>query len=184
MKKSTVVLAVVALLMACATSASAQRQIALGAGVDLLLPVGAFGDSWGTGFGISGQAEYSVSPHASLTGKVGYISWSGKSDLVGTCSGVPLLAGLKYYPRFVAQQGTLRFYGHLEIGMTFVSWSAGHLIKISESQTSFTLSPSIGAEISAGATGAVDISVRYYDMTKAGGGRGSVGLRAGYKLSI
>jgi hypothetical protein len=184
MKTIGFVLVMVALVLLSSSSASAQGKMSVGAGLDLMLPVGAFGDAWGTGFGGTAEFDYSLSPHSSITGKTGYISWSGKSGLTGSCSGVPLLVGLKYYSRITAPESPVHFYGHLEIGLTFVSWSAGNFIKISETQTSFTICPSIGAEITAGPKGAVDVSIRYYDMTKSGGGRGSIGLRAGYKLAI
>lgn len=166
-------------------NAAGQDKMSVGAGLELLLPVGAFGDNWGTGFGATGEFDYALSPHSSITGKTGYISWSGKSGVTSACSGIPLLVGLKYYSRITPPESPVHIYGHLELGLTFVSWSvAGHNISVSESQTSFTLSPSLGAEIAAGPKGAADVSVRYYDMTKAGGGRGSIGFRAGYKLTI
>jgi hypothetical protein len=175
----------IAFVSLASMNASAQGQMSVGAGLDLMLPVGAFGDSWGTGFGATGEFDYSLSPHSSITGKTGYISWSGKSGVTGSCSGVPVLVGLKYYSRLSSSESRMRFYGHLELGLTFVSWSvSGHIISVSESQTSFTLSPSVGVEIPAGPNGAVDVSVRYYDMTKSGGGRGSIGFRAGYKMAI
>jgi hypothetical protein len=184
MKTIGLVIATMALVVLSSTCASAQGQMSVGAGLELMLPVGAFGDAWGTGFGATGEFDYSLSPHSNITGKLGYISWSGKSGVTGSCSGVPLLVGLKYYSRITAPESPVHIYGHLELGLTFVSWTAGNLIKISETQTSFTLAPSVGAEITAGPKGAVDVSVRYYDMTKSGGGRGSIGFRAGYKLAI
>jgi len=177
--------AVMTLVLPAPMIASAQGQMSVGAGLELMLPVGAFGDSWGTGFGATGEFDYSLSPHSSLTAKTGYISWSGKSGVTGSCSGVPLLVGLKYYSHLSGPESKMHFYGHLELGLTIVSWSVtGHIISVSESQTSFTLSPSVGVEIPVSPNGAVDVSVRYYDMTKAGGGRGSIGVRAGYKLSL
>ena len=185
MKTISFCAAVMALVILAPTIASAQGQMSVGAGLELMLPVGAFGDNWGTGFGATGEFDYSLSPHSSITGKAGYISWSGKSGVTGSCSGVPLLVGLKYYSRLSSPESKMRIYGHLELGLTFVSWSvSGHIISVSESQTSFTLSPSVGIEIPAGPNGAVDVSVRYYDMTKTGGGRGSIGFRGGYKLSL
>jgi hypothetical protein len=185
MKTAIFILLAGSMVFLVSPRASAQGQMSVGAGLDLLLPVGAFGDSWGTGFGATGEFDYSLSPHSSITGKTGYVSWSGKSGVTGACSGVPVLAGLKYYFRILRPESPVRLYGHLEIGLTFVSWSVtGHIISVSESETSFTLAPSIGIEIPAGPKGAIDISTRYYDMTKAGGGRGSIGFRAGYKLGI
>jgi hypothetical protein len=185
MKTLAIAATLVLLALLAPLSASAQHQMSVGAGIDLLLPVGTFGDGWGTGIGGTAEFDYTLKPHLALTGKAGYISWSGKSGVSSACSGVPVLVGVKYYSKLLAQDSPVRLYGHFELGLTFVSWSVtGHLISVSETQTSFTLVPSVGVEIPAGANGAVDVSARYYDMTKAGGSRGSIGFRAGYKMAI
>ena len=94
---------------------------------------------------------------------------SGKnlpSGVTATYSGVPVLAGIKYYVRFMPQ-GPVRVYGHFELGMMFGSVSgSGHTITITESKTDFTLVPSVGVEIPAGPKGAVDLSARYFDISK------------------
>jgi hypothetical protein len=172
-----------ALLFLAGSNASAQGQMSVGAGFDVMLPVGSFGDSWGTGFGGTAEFDYAVSERFSVTGKTGYLTWSGKnlpSGVTATYSGVPVLAGIKYYVRFMPQ-GPVRVYGHFELGMMFGSVSgSGHTITITESKTDFTLAPSLGVEIPAGPKGAVDLSVRYFDISR----KGSIGFRAGYKLMI
>jgi hypothetical protein len=85
--------------------ASAQGQKSIGAGVDIMLPVGSFADSWGTGFGGTAEFDYSLTPKTSVTGKIGYLTWSGKnlpSGVTATYSGVPVLAGIKFHPRIYA----------------------------------------------------------------------------------
>ena len=172
-----------ALLFLAGSNASAQGQMSVGAGFDVMLPVGSFGDSWGTGFGGTAEFDYAVSERFSVTGKTGYLTWSGKnlpSGVTATYSGVPVLAGIKYYVRFMPQ-GPVRVYGHFELGMMFGSVSgSGHTITITESKTDFTLVPSVGVEIPAGPKGAVALSVRYFDISR----KGSIGFRAGYKLMI
>ena len=98
---------------------SAQGQMSVGAGVDVMLPVGSFGDNWGAGFGGTAKFDYGITPRASVTGKTGYLTWSGKnlpSGASATYSGVPVLVGIKYYPRFAAES-PVHAYGHLELGM-------------------------------------------------------------------
>jgi hypothetical protein len=170
--------------------ASAQGQLAVGAGVDLMLPVGSFGDNWGTGFGGTAQLDYVVGQHTTLTGKIGYLTWSAKdlpSGVSATYSGVPFLVGAKYYPHlFVSQSGNgIRAYGHLELGLMFGSVSVsgsshGYVGSISGSEANFTIAPSIGVEIPAGVRGAVDVSVRFFDISR----KNSIGFRAGYKMMI
>lgn len=190
MKMIIALLSVVTLVLGLAAGASAQSQMAVGAGLDLMLPVGSFGDKWGTGFGGTAELDYILSQHTSLTGKIGYITWSAKdvpSGVSASYGGVPFLVGVKYYPHlFVAQSGSgIRAYGHLELGMMFGSVSVsgtshGYSGSISGSETNFTIAPSIGVEIPAGARGAVDVSVRFFDISR----KNSIGFRAGYKMMI
>lgn len=172
---------VLALLISA--GAFAQSTMSVGAGVDIMLPVGSFGDNWSTGFGGTAEFDYALTPKASVTGKIGYLIWSGKnlpSGASATYSGVPLLAGIKYYFRFTPE-APIHAYGHLELGLMFGSVSgSGSILTVSESKTDFTIVPSLGVEIPAGANGDIDISVRYFDISK----NGSIGFRAGYKLGI
>jgi hypothetical protein len=183
MRKIALSVTVTSLVLLMSTSASAQSQMSVGAGVDIMLPTGSFGDSWSTGFGGTAEFDYAFAPRFSVTGKTGYLTWSGKnlpSGATATYSGVPLLAGIKYYVRSMAQ-GPVRIYGHLELGLMIGSVSgSGRIISVSESTTDFTIVPSLGAEIPAGSNGAVDISVRYFDISQ----KASIGFRAGYMLRI
>jgi hypothetical protein len=184
MKKIGLAMAIVALIMCGALSASAQGQMAVGAGVDVLFPVGSFGDSWGTGIGGTAQFEYAAMPHASITGKTGYISWSAKdlpSGITASLHGIPFLVGIKYFSHLTVHEGAVRFYGHLELGlMVNTASGSGHYITVSKTETDFTIVPSIGAEIPAGPKGAVDVSARYFDIKSDG----SIGFRVGYKLTL
>lgn len=190
MKKITVVFGFAVILVVMSTGVSAQERVVIGLGMDLMLPVGSFGDSWGTGFGGTAEADYILSQHTSVTAKLGYLTWSAKdlpSGVTATYGGVPFLVGVKYYPHlFVSQSGTgLRAYGHLELGLMFGSVSVsgtshGYSGSISGSETNFTISPSIGVEIPAGVHGAVDVSARFFDISR----KNSIGFRAGYKFTV
>lgn len=191
MKMTCSCLALLACTLILVPAAPAQHQIAVGAGVDLMLPVGSFADNWGMGIGGTAELDYLLSSHTSLTGKLGYLTWSGKdlpSGISATYGGVPFLVGVKYYPHlFVSQSGGpgIRAYGHLELGLMFGSvsltgTSRGYTGSISGSTTDFTIVPSLGVEIPAGSKGAVDLSVRYFDISK----KSSIGFRAGYKMVL
>jgi hypothetical protein len=190
MKTIISALAVGAIMLILTAGVYAQGKMAVGAGVDLMLPVGSFGESWGTGFGGTAELDYILSQHTSLTGKIGYLTWSAKdlpSGVSATYGGVPFLVGVKYYPHlFVSQSGSaVRAYGHLELGLMFGSVSVsgtshGYSGSISGSETNFTIAPSVGVEIPAGARGAVDVSVRFFDISR----KNSIGFRAGYKMMI
>jgi hypothetical protein len=193
--------AVTAVLLLGPMRASAQENsMSVGAGFDVMLPTGSFGDQWSTGFGGTGEFDYALSTHTSVTGKIGYLTWSGKqsfytssaiTNFSASYSGVPLLVGVKYYPHlFVAQtQNPIRVYGHLELGLMFGSASVSgsykgffstYSISSSTSKTDFTIVPSVGVEIPVVPKGAIDVSVRYFDIAS----HGNIGFRAGYKMTL
>jgi hypothetical protein len=201
MKKIALCAMVTAIALLASASAPAQENsMAVGAGFDVMLPVASFGDQWSTGFGGTGQFDYAVSTHTTLTGKIGYLTWSGKqsyytsaaiSSFSASYSGVPVLVGVKYYPHlFVTQAQTpVRVYGHFEIGFMFGSTSVSgsykgyfgtYSISSSASKTDITIVPSIGAEIPVVPKGAIDVSVRYFDIAS----HGNIGFRAGYRMTI
>ena len=174
---------VISLVTLASTSASAQGQMSVGAGLDLMMPVGSFSNHWSTGFGGTGEFDYSLTPKTNVTGKIGYLTWSAKdlpSGTSATYSAVPLMVGIKYYPEF-ARDLPIRVYGHLELGLMIGSLSvSGQYSALGSSKTDFTIAPSVGAEIPAGQNGAIDVSLRYFDISE----KSSIGLRAGYKLMI
>jgi hypothetical protein len=184
MKKITLYAAMIAVAMLVSMKASAQGQKSIGAGIDIMLPVGSFADAWGTGFGGTAEFDYSLTPKTSVTGKIGYLTWSGKnlpSGVTATYSGVPVLAGIKFYPRFTQQGSPVRVYGHLELGLMVGSVSgSGHYTTVETSKTNFTIVPSLGCEIPAGPNGDIDVSIRYFDISR----KSSIGFRAGYKWLI
>ena len=163
----------------------AQSKMSIGAGLDVMMPVGTFGDHWNTGFGGTAEFDYSLTEHTAVTGKIGYLAWCGKNLPSGissaSYSGVPILAGIKYYPRLIPQ-GPVRVYGHLELGLMAGSVSvSGNTLPYSIPKgTGITLSPSAGIEIPVAPRGKVDLSIRYFDFAR----RSSIGLRAGYTFAI
>jgi len=196
MKRIAFCAMLVTLLALISMHASAQGQMSVGAGIDIMLPMGNFGNAWSTGFGGTGEFDYAFSEQGTcITGKIGYLTWSGKSlpsGISASYGAVPLLVGVKYYPHlFASQAGSpIRVYGHLELGFMFGSTSysgtytgfgyAGFGYSGSTSKTDFTIVPSVGMEIPAGPNGAVDLSIRYFDIAS----NGSIGLRGGYKLNL
>ena len=201
MKKIAFCALVTAIVLLASVSAPAQENsMAVGAGFDVMLPVASFGDQWSTGFGGTAQFDYAVTTHTTVTGKIGYLTWSGKqayytsaaiTNFSASYSGVPILVGVKYYPHlFVTQAQTpVRVYGHLELGLMFGSTSASgsykgyfgtYSLSTSASKTDFTIVPSIGAEIPVVPKGAIYVSVLYFDIAS----HGNIGCRAGYRMTI
>ena len=183
MKTIACITAVVALVMLTSMNTYAQGQMSVGAGLDMMFPVGSFGDRWGTGFGATGEFDYSLNSRAAVTGKIGYLTWSAKklpSGVTATYGAVPIMIGGKYYPQF-AKDLPVHFYGHLELGFMFGSISvSGTYAALGASKTDFVISPSIGLEIPAGPRGYIDLSLRYFDISE----KSSIGLRAGYRMML
>ena len=98
-----------ALVLATAVAANAQsktgKDIQFSGGVRFGLPVGNFHYSQSIGIGAELQAEYRLSPMASLTGTTGFTNFIGKSasyydygykyPAVGY---IPILVGVRAYP--------------------------------------------------------------------------------------
>ena len=201
MKKIAFCAMVTAIVLLTSVSAPAQENsMAVGVGFDVMLPVASFADQWSTGFGGTAEFEYVVTTHTTVTGKIGYLTWSGKqsyytsaavTNFSASYSGVPLLVGVRYYPHlFLTQsQSSVRMYGHLELGFMFGSTSVsgsykGYLgtypLSASTSKTDFTIVPAVGAEIPVVPKGDIDVSVRYFDIAS----HGNIGFRAGYRMRI
>jgi len=171
-------------------AARAAGSQAVGVGVDVLIPMGKFGDGVGIGFGGSARYQYNVNNMFSATGTIGYFSWSGK-DVGGitlpSFKGFTIRAGGKYY--FVPA-GT-RFYGLFELGMFFSSVDVptytifGQTIGGgSVSSSDFLITPAFGVEIPAGPKNSVDASVRYELILTSGDSAGSIGLRVAYNFGL
>jgi hypothetical protein len=178
-----------AVAMLPSMNAHAQGAMTAGAGLDLLIPLGNFGNSYGVGFGGTAEFDYAASQNTSVTGKIGYLTWSGKNLAPGfsaSYSGVPLLVGVRYYPHlFVTTKTEVKIYGHLEIGLMFGSTSTsgtffGSSYSASASKTDITIVPSVGLEVPVSPTGSIDGSVRFFDIAS----KGSIGFRVGYRMAI
>ena len=99
---------------------SASKSVQFGGGLRFGLPVGDFHLSHSIGIGAELQAEYKLSPTASLTGTTGFTNFIGKSetydgykykmDAVGY---IPILVGARFYPSSNVFIGAKAGYGIL-----------------------------------------------------------------------
>jgi len=187
MRKSIVSLvsALVAVMICLPGGASAQAakgDMAIGAGLELALPMGDFGDVAGTGFGATGQFEYVYNPNISIVGHLGYIKWGGKDFgfYKWSYSVIPIKGGAKYYFDPIKRG----FYGSGEIGLHLFSYSSesdiGGVPDYSESSTEFGLALIGGYEMPAGQTFILDLSVRYELISDLN----FIGFRVGVKKAI
>ena len=97
-----------AVIVAAAFAANAQsktgKDIQFSGGIRLALPTGNFHLSHSIGLGAELQAEYALSPQASLTGTTGYTNFFGKSQSYGSykykyesVGYIPILVGARYH---------------------------------------------------------------------------------------
>ncbi|ERJ60682.1 hypothetical protein [Sphingobacterium paucimobilis] len=87
----------------------------VGAGVELGLPIGDFGQGFGIGFGATGKAFYGITDIGDITGTLGYLRFGMKesSDLMkGSMGMVPIVFGYRH------DFGGL--YGEPQVGLTVV----------------------------------------------------------------
>lgn len=104
------------LLFGFVLSTNAQtKDMSLGAGLVISLPIGDFSDGANLGFGGTAVFEKAFMPQLIGTGTIGYITWGTDADNV-SFSAVPVLVGVKYF--FTPGVG---FYGLSQLGLTFLS---------------------------------------------------------------
>jgi opacity protein-like surface antigen len=183
MKTATVIVALILALAAIGGPAMAQGTKAIGAGLDVALPTGDFGDVANTGFGGVVSFEYGVTPNLNLLANFGYTTWGAKNDLADlniNWNAIPVQFGAKYYfmpmtNRFYV--GALAGFHRFSIDVPFYDPSTGMTTTISASDTKFGIAPMAGYELSIGAGMALDLGARYqYVSDKLSYFGGRVGL--------
>jgi hypothetical protein len=161
MKKLFVVLVAIVLVASFASAQSVwgQGKMSAGAGLELGLPTGDFGNIAGTGIGGLGLFQYGLNEDVLLTGQIGYTSWGTKNNY-GSISDLAILVGGKYN---LSKQVTPGFYGMVQIGIYSVSWTApsytAYGITVgggSVSDSKFVIIPGVGYQF-----GPIDASVKY-----------------------
>jgi opacity protein-like surface antigen len=121
MKKMALILVA---LVALGSLSFAQNKMTIGGDLGLFMPMGDAGDFYSMGFGLCPTFDYSMNENLSITGTIGYVSWSAKEELFGieySTSDIPLKAGAKYY--FGSGSG-IKPYGLGELGFHMLSFKA------------------------------------------------------------
>ncbi|HKJ82369.1 MAG TPA: outer membrane beta-barrel protein [Ignavibacteriaceae bacterium] len=165
--------------------ANAQKNMAVGAGVVVSIPIGSFGDGAKLGFGGTGAFEFQFIPQLVGVAQIGYIKYSTKSDNV-SYSTVPVLLGVKYF--FVPAVG---FYGIGQLGLNFFSvstdiptFSFGGTSygggSASGSSAKFTFAIGAGYEVPVSPTFSLDITGTFHIISNFT----NIQLRAGGKVAL
>lgn len=148
---------------------SANAQFKFGAGVNVGLPIGDFGDGWSFGLGVEVQGEYMFSDKFSGIFNTGYTSFFGKEfddgfggtfkpDAVGI---IPIMAGVRVYP-------SPQFFIGIRAGL-------GILTGGGDSETAFAYRPEIGYN-----GGPLQIALHYDGLSKDGSSLNYIGLTGIY----
>lgn len=164
-------------------TASAQKgDINLGAGVDIGLPLGNFGEGYGIGIGASAKGMYGISDAGQVTLTLGFLRFGMKdgSDLVsGATTLIPFLPGYRH--RF----GDL--YAEGQLGLTVVRTSVKFkdndygIGNIAGSHSATHLGYGIGGGY---LMGNWDLGLRFQGVSGSGGNLDFVAAKVAYNFQL
>lgn len=174
-------------LVSCSTvfCAKAQKgEMQLGAGVDVGLPLGNFGEGYGVGIGASAKGLYGVSDAGQVTLTLGFMRFGmkdGNEFVSGSVGLIPLLAGYRH------TFGNL--YAEGQVGLTVVRTS----VKFKGSSDTAGLGGLGGSasdtNLGYGIGGGYvfdnwDLGLRFQGVSGDGGSLDFVALRVAYNFSL
>jgi opacity protein-like surface antigen len=132
----------------------------VGVGAEVGVPMGDFNNYSSVGFGGIGTVGYMVDENLTVTGKIGFLSFSGKDQTVtvnghsttvsgGSVTVIPILVGGRY---FFMPPADMRIYGSADIGIYNINNGGG---------SKFGFAPAVGAQFKAGDNMKVDVHADY-----------------------
>lgn len=135
-----------------ATPAAAGSLMAVGADLQLALPIGDLGDGAGIGIGGLAKFQYTVMPNLAVTARAGYVHHLAKNDI--TFSEIPIWLGAKYF--FIPA-----VYGGLELGYIQSKVSADFMgTTIEASEWNLGMGVGAGYEMAGVGPGSLDIGAK------------------------
>jgi opacity protein-like surface antigen len=178
MKIAALVLTLLALLASTGfAQAPAVGAVSIGFGAEAGVPVGDLKNASDFGIGGMGWIAYDVDPSLTLTGKVGYISFSGKSP-APSLNIIPVLVGGRYMLTPAMEVTSMRSYIGVDAGLYSMSASGFN------SSTKFGIAPALGAQFSAGPAMDVDIHVSYATIFSDPSSSSWVGVGIGLEFGM
>ena len=193
------VLLMLALNMTVLAQDNVNGQWAVGFNGSGGIPTGDFKNLSDFGFGGSGWVGYMVDPYFTLTGKVGYLRFSGKDynlSIQGTAvaasttySIVPITVGGRYF----FSQGDSHVYGSAEAGLYLLNTNID--IKAtgnnayfsgsgSSSESKFGVAPTLGIQFKAGDNMNVDVHGNYTAVFTSGSTLSWIGFGVGLEFAL
>lgn len=178
MKKAALILALAALLaLPVFGQTPGVGNVSLGIGAEGGVPVGDFKNVSDFGIGGMGWIAFSVDPSVTLTGKVGYQSFSAKGG-GSSLNVIPVLVGMQYSLMPALEATSMRSYLGAEAGVYNLSAGGGG------SSTKFGIAPALGAQFSAGTGMKVDLHVNYTVVFSDPSNSSWVGFGAGLEFGM
>src|SRR5690606_21585706 len=186
-KKTKMMLTMKKCMLACLltttvsiASYAQQGAIHINGGVDVALPVGDLGETYGVGFGATVKGLYGISDDGQVGLTLGYIGFGAKEDLgEGNSASFGVIPILALYRHHFGS-----CYVEPQIGLSSnrskVNFSgAGMDFGGTASTTSLGYAAGIGYLI-----GNIDLSARYQGFSKDGSSSGFAGIRVAYNFSL
>jgi hypothetical protein len=172
MKKS---LLIISISLAIASAAAAQMRFGLNPGVGLAMPMGDFGDAFGSGISVIAQFELEPTQSLAVTLQGGWQRWGAERSSLIKVYNVPIMGGIKYY---LAPGGTRPYLmgkiGHCIWGEEYTGYS----------ESDMGLAFGGGAEISISPVVALDLAGSYYSVQTEGEASNFFELRSGIKFNF
>jgi opacity protein-like surface antigen len=183
MKKFAYIFVAIALLSLAGGCAAYAQQMSLGINGEVALPMGTFGDVSGVGFGGTALFGYQIDPNITLTGRVGYLSFSEKEDGFPTYSVMPILVGGRYY--FMPEGEDMRMYGAAELGLYNVAWKWSFMgMDFDDSEMKFGFAPAVGAQFKVGDNMNLDAHLNYSYISTEGDAINWLGIGIGLEFGL
>lgn len=172
--------------MSHAQKMGAEVQVGLG------MPMGSFGDAFKMGFGGMGTFMYSLNPEVTLTGGIGYYTFTHKDYSDASFSSVPVLVGARY----ALGKGSFAPYAGAELGIHFTtskvtvptfdlgefgSYGGG---TASASESVFGFSPMVGFMMPLSPKMNLDVNLKYNIISTSGSSSSFLGILAGVQMAI
>lgn len=189
--KKVVSLFVVLTVLAFSGLSNAQKmgaEVQVGVG----MPMGTFGDAFKTGFGGMGTFMYGLNPDVTLTGAIGYYTFTHKDYSDATFSTVPVLVGARYG----LGKGSFAPYVGAELGIHFTtskvkvaafdlgefgSYGGG---TASASESVFGFSPMVGFTMPLSPKLNLDVNLKYNIISTSGSSSSFLGINAGVHMPL
>lgn len=189
--KKIVSILVVLTMIAFAGFTNAQKmgaEVQIGVG----LPMGSFGDAFKTGFGGQGTFLYSLNPDITLTGAIGYYSFTNKDYSDASYSTVPVLVGARY----ALGKGSFAPYAGAELGIHFgsfkvvtpaIDYGFGYTSSggtFTSSSSDFGFSPMVGFMMPLTPKLNLDVNLKYNIISTSGSSTSFLGINAGVQMGL